>query len=189
MSPVPLPYPPQPLNDERVSIRPWTEADLDCVRQASDDPRIPEGTSVPKLFTPAEGLAFIHRQWSRARDGVGVSQAIVENGTDQAVGLVFVALRPQPHVGGLGYWVVPSARGQGIATAAVRLVSAWALNAFGLQRLEAWVEPDNVPSRRVLANAGFHEEGRLRRFLSTPAGPSDALVYSVVPTSNSSTAT
>ena len=61
-----------------------------------------------------------HRQGSRAHNGVGVSQAIVDGRTGQAVGLVILSLRPQPGVGGLGYWVVPSARGSGVATSAVR---------------------------------------------------------------------
>ena len=50
----------------------------------------------------AEGLAFIHRQWTRAEERVGVSQAIVEVANDRAVGLMWVALRPQLHVGGFG---------------------------------------------------------------------------------------
>ena len=41
------------------------------------------------------------RQWGRADNGEGVSQAIVTIDTDRAVGLLWVAMRPQPHVGGL----------------------------------------------------------------------------------------
>jgi [ribosomal protein S5]-alanine N-acetyltransferase len=169
------------LSDGRVSLRRWDEADLDCIHEASADPVIPSGTTVPETFTPAEGLAFIHRQWSRANNGVGVSQAIIEARTDRAVGLAIVSLRPQPRVGGLGYWVVPSSRGVGAATAAVRLVGPWALSSLNLTRLEAWVDPENVASQRVLTNAGFQQEGRLRNFFETPEGASDALVYSLIP--------
>jgi RimJ/RimL family protein N-acetyltransferase len=109
-----------------------------------------------------------------------VSQAVVEVDGDRAIGLVWVALRPQPHVGGLGYWIVPQARGRGAATAAVRLVVPWALEALGLRRLEAWVEPGNEASQRVLRGAGFEPEGRLRNFLTLDGRTSDALVYSVI---------
>jgi RimJ/RimL family protein N-acetyltransferase len=61
------------------------------------------------------------------------------------------------------------------------LVLPWALDVLGLQRLEAWVAPDNVASRRVLTRAGFQEEGRLRNFLRGPAGPADATVFSIIP--------
>jgi ribosomal-protein-alanine N-acetyltransferase len=176
-----LPYPPEPLRLGRFEIRRWAEDDLDAVREASGDPDIPRGTTVPVPFTVEAGLAFIRRQWSRADEGVGVSQAIVDTGRDRAVGLIIVSLRPQAHVGGLGYWVVPSARGQGAATTAVSLVTPWAFHALGLRRVEAWVEPDNHASQRVLARAGFDEEGRLRNFLTTTAGTTDALVFSAVP--------
>ncbi|RHW27635.1 N-acetyltransferase [Nocardioides immobilis] len=178
----PLPYPSTPLSDGRFGVRPWAEADLDCVRQASEDPEIPRGTTVPATFTPEEGIAFLHRQMGRATDGVGVSQAIVDLSDDRAVGLVVVSLRPQPRVGGLGYWVVPAARGRGAATVGGRLIMPWSFEALGLQRLEAWVEPTNLASQRVLLRAGFQHEGRLRNFFTTADGqPSDALVFAAVP--------
>lgn len=180
MSHVPLPYPDPPLSDGRIGLRKWREADVECIRLAGTDPRIPKGTTVPATFTPAEGLAFIHRQWSRVESGEGVSQAVVEFDSDRAIGLIWVALRPQRHVGGLGYWIVPPARGRGVATAAVRLVIPWALDALRLRRLESWVEPDNLPSQRALRSAGFQQEGRLRNFLTVDGGSSDALVFSVI---------
>lgn len=81
----------------------------------------------------------------------------------------------------MGYWIVPSERGQGVATAAVRLVVPWALDALDLRRLEAWVQPENLASQRVLRNAGFQQEGRLRNFLNIEGGASDALVFSIIP--------
>jgi len=182
VSPEPLTYPDPPLTDGRIGLRRWAEADVECIRLAGEDPEIPEETSVPAEFTPAEGLAFIRRQWGRVENREGVSQAIVDANTDRAIGLMWVALRPQPRVGGLGYWLVPSERGQGIATAAVRLVVPWALDVLDLQRLEAWVRPQNLPSQRVLRRAGFLKEGRLRNFLTTGDGVSDALVFSIIPT-------
>ena len=135
---------------------------------------------MPAHFTPAEGLAFIHRQRTRVHAGEGVTQAIVDAKSDRAIGLMWVALRPQPHVGGLGYWVVPQERGSGAATAALRLVVPWALSALYLRRLEAWVQPENLPSQQVLRNAGFLEEGRLRNFLTIEGRAADALVFSSV---------
>ncbi|GAB1640467.1 GNAT family N-acetyltransferase [Krasilnikovia sp. MM14-A1259] len=177
----PLSYPDPALSDRRIGLRMWREADIDCIRLAGTDPRIPKGTTVPANFTQAGGLAFIHRQWARLENGEGVSQAIVDVDDDRAVGLLWVALRPQPRVCGLGYWVIPSARRQGVATAAVRLAVPWALETLDLQRLEAWVEPDNLASQHVLTSVGFQLEGRLRNFLTDGRRPADALVFSVLP--------
>ena len=63
----------------------------------------------------------------------------------------------------------------------VSLVSDWALQELDVVRLEAWVDPDNVASQRVLDHAGFVREGRLRNFLRTAGRTTDGLVYARVP--------
>jgi len=178
---VALAYPSPELNDGVVTLRPWREDDLDCIAQAASDPRIPTGTTVPAVFTREAGLAFVRRQHRRVEAGEGVSLAIAED--ERAVGLLWLGVRPQPSVVGLGYWVIPEARGRGIGTRAARLAAGWALAAAGFARVEAWVAPENVPSQRLLTSAGFTREGRLRSFLD--AGRTDALVFSRVASDDS----
>jgi RimJ/RimL family protein N-acetyltransferase len=73
------------------------------------------------------------------------------------------ALRHVPGLAEVGYWIVPERRGAGLATAAVELVVSRAFTA-GIERLQATVEPWNVPSQRVLEKAGFDREGLLRGY-------------------------
>ena len=175
---VALSYPDPELSDGVIRLRRWREDDIDSISQAATDPRIPEGTTVPALYTPAAARSFIHRQWSRQRNGEGVSLAIADAAGDEARGLIWLAVRPQAGVIGIGYWVVPSARRRGLGARAVRLASAWALQGAGLARVEAWVEPDNVASQRLLASAGFTREGVLRSFLAFGNRRADAVVFS-----------
>ncbi len=173
-----LAYPDPELRDDVVRLRRWAERDLDCVKEASSDPRIPQGTTVPAVFTAELGLAFIERQWSRAETGEGISLAAADAGTDEARGVAVLLARPQPGVVGIGYWVVPLARGRGLATHAVGLLSRWALAEAGVARVEAWAEPENTASQRVLTGAGFRREGVLRSFLSFAERRADAIVFS-----------
>ena len=173
-----LAYPDPPLTDTVVRLRPWEPRDTPCVQEAGSDPRIPAGTSVPAVFTEAEGLAFIRRQQQRICDDEGVSLAVTERHTDQAVGLIWLPRRPQPRVLGIGYWVVPSGRGRGLGTRAVDLASAWALRSIGAARVEAWVELDNEPSQRLLSSAGFVHEGVLRAFLRIGDRQADVVCFS-----------
>jgi len=171
-------YPDPELSDDVVRLRCWDEGDLDCVKEASADPRIPQGTTIPPVFTAELGLAFIQRQWSRSETGEGLSLAVADAGTDEARGVAVLLVRPQPGVVGIGYWVVPPARGRGLGTHAVGLLSHWALAEAGIARVEAWVEPENTASQRVLEGAGFRREGVLRSFLSHAERRADAVVFS-----------
>ena len=171
---LPMPMP----SDDAIQLRPWQLSDLACVELASHDARIPEGTTVPRRYTSEAGRDFIRRQQARPADGTGIPLAIVEHGSDQPVGLVTLVPRPQHGVGGLGYWVVPPARGRGIAAHAVSLLTAWGLAAGGFARIEAWVEPDNRASRGVLARCGYQLEGLLRSFLKLGNRRADVMVWS-----------
>lgn len=111
-----LPYPDPPLGDGVVRLRRWEGRDLPCVEAAAMDPRIPAGTTVPAIFSEAEGAAFIERQWGRQRDGEGLSLAIEEQARSTAVGLIALLFRPEPLVAGVGYWVIPEARGRRLRT-------------------------------------------------------------------------
>jgi RimJ/RimL family protein N-acetyltransferase len=64
-------------------------------------------------------------------------------------------------VGSVGYTVSERFRGHGIATEAVKLVTAIAFDPgqVDLARLEAIAAVNNLASRRVLVKAGFREEG------------------------------
>lgn len=175
-----LPYPDPPLADGTVNLRRWTESDLDCVEEASREGRIPQGTTVPANFTTAEGLAWIERQWARADNGTGLSQAVADARSDEALGAVVLMSR-QPLTVEIGYWLIQRARGRGLGSRAVALVSRWAVADAGLARVEAFVEPWNIASQRVLEQAGFRQEGHLRSYLVFDGRRADALIYSLLP--------
>ncbi len=171
-------YPDPELTDGVVGLRRWRLTDQECVRLAGTDPQISRCTTVPAVYTPMEGRAFIERQWSRLENGDGLALALTDAARDEAVGHVYLGVRPQPGVFGLGYWVIPEARGRRFAARAARLASTWALDVVGVSRVEAWVFPENEPSLRTLASAGFQSEGVLRSFLTFDNERSDAVVCS-----------
>ncbi len=167
-------YPQPDLADGTVRLRPWRESDLDCIRAAATDPSIPQGTTVPVVFTPEAGLAFVHRQWGRRDGGEGISLAMADPVGDEAHGLLVLLHQPQPRVLNIGYWVVPAARHRGLAGAAVQLATDWALAATGTVRVQARVHPGNTASLRTLERAGYSVDGRLPGFF----GDAPAVVLS-----------
>jgi len=176
-----LSYPKPPLTDGTVILRRWETSDLACVEEASRDPRIPQGTTVPAQFTAAEGLAWIERQWGRADNGEGLSLTIADVRSNEALGAVVLLFRQQPGTVEIGYWLIESARGRRLASHAVALVARWAPRDAGIDRVQAHVEPENVASQRVLESTGFQREGHLRSFLVFDDCRADAIVYSLLP--------
>jgi ribosomal-protein-alanine N-acetyltransferase len=176
-----LSYPDPQLTDGTVLLRPWADSDIGCVEEASRDPRIPEGTTVPAHFTAAEGLAWIERQRGRADNREGLSLAIADADSDEALGVVVLLFRRQPGTAEIGYWLIPRARGRRLASRAVALLARWALTDAGLKRIEALVVPGNRASLRVLEDVGFCREGHLRSYLVFNAQRADALIYSLLP--------
>jgi ribosomal-protein-alanine N-acetyltransferase len=177
-----LAYPDPPLADGTVLLRRWAESDIGCVEEASRDPEIPEGTTVPATFTVVDGLAWIERQWGRQEKGEGLSLAIADAGSDEALGNVNLLFRQQRGTVAIGYWLVERVRGRGLGSRAVALLARWAVTDAALERVEALVVPGNVASQRVLEKAGFRREGHLRSYLVFETRRTDALIYSLLPT-------
>ena len=63
----------------------------------------------------------------------------------------------------VGFWLVPAARGSGLATRAVRLVVWWAFEALDVLRVEMTTTPDNAAVFALAERLGFTHEGVLRK--------------------------
>jgi RimJ/RimL family protein N-acetyltransferase len=81
----------------------------------------------------------------------------------------------------VGYWLVPAARGRGVATHATRLMARWAFEGLGTERLELTCGPDNERSQRVAERCGFVREGLLRAHIQFKGGRRDTVLYSLLP--------
>lgn len=84
-------------------------------------------------------------------------------------------------VGQIGYWMKREARGRGVATRALRLVSEWGFEELRLARLQLITEPENLASQRVAEKAGFQREGLLRAFAEIKGRRPDFYIYSLLP--------
>lgn len=82
--------------------------------------------------------------------------------------------------GTLGYWIGQPMAGQGLATAAVRAMVAYAFDDLNLHRVEAACVPTNLASRRVLEKSGFELEGQARAYLKINGGWADHLLFGCV---------
>lgn len=174
---VPLAVPRLAAGD-RLVLRAWELGDLSVVREASRDDYIPLITTVPVPYSQSAGEAFVRRQWERAAGGSGYPFVIerVEDGRPLGTVGLWVRDRGEGRAT-LGYWLAGAARGRGVAAEAVGAVVRWALWELEVPRLQLYVEPWNVASRRTAERVGFRREGLLRGWQQVGEERRDMLVY------------
>jgi len=141
------------------SLRPWRgdATDIETVLLASTDPQIRLFSSAGLVRDRSDAVAWIEsRQTADRLDWViEISGEIVGR-----VGLASIDRDNQDAE--FGYWLLPQARGTGVATNAVRRLTDWAFTDGGLSRLEIKHVPRNVKSCAVAERCGFPAEGLQR---------------------------
>jgi RimJ/RimL family protein N-acetyltransferase len=161
------------LEDGDVVLRPFVGADVPAIVAACQDPEIPRWTSVPSPYSEEDALRYL--------DGAPnvYSFAVVDRDSGELLGSVGFQLLSHSRAT-FGYWVALEARGRGVATRALRLLSRWALREHGLARVQLIVEPENVASIRVAENAGFQREALLRSYIELKGRRRDVYLYALL---------
>jgi RimJ/RimL family protein N-acetyltransferase len=177
--------PDPPLTDRVVSLRPWGEAgDVAMLTAACNDRAIAEFLDqIPSPYTEEDARAYIELCRIGWRQGSPSNFAIVEAGVP--VGAIGVRWLDGLDAGSaeVGYWMSPDARGRGLCSRALRLVSRWVLEEAGALRLQLRADEVNVASNRVAEKAGFTREGVLRssRYNARLGRRVDFVMYSLLP--------
>lgn len=164
--------------DGVVTIRPWQEDDAAAIVECVDgDPEITRWLDrVPQPYTLEDAESFIA--------GLGKeSFAVIDAGTGRLLGSIGAHWEDAGDVAEIGYWLRADARGGGVTTRALLLVSAWALARTGVARLQLRADTENGSSRRVAEKAGFTFEGVLRSAYWNPRLERrvDWAMYSLLP--------
>jgi RimJ/RimL family protein N-acetyltransferase len=165
------------LRDGDLTLRLWTEADVDAIVKGCNDPDIARWIpTIPSPYTEADALAFIRGEV------LPEHQALAVELDGRVVGGIGMGVNAHDYRGRIGYWVAADERGKGTCTRALRALSRYALVELGLQRLDLITDPDNVASQRVAEKVGFQREGVLRAHLRHPDGRiRDSVMFSLLP--------
>ncbi|MBA3364611.1 MAG: GNAT family N-acetyltransferase [Actinobacteria bacterium] len=159
-------------------LRAFTPADAPNIAAACRDADIARFIPlIPSPYTEEDARQYVDMvsSWDA---GERRAFAIADDESGELLGSIDVRLG---EIGSIGYWVAPAARGQGVATRALRLVSRWAVREQGVERLELTTHPENIASQRVAEKAGFQREGVLRAHTRFSDGRRDSVMFSLLP--------
>ncbi|MFF0746924.1 GNAT family N-acetyltransferase [Streptomyces sp. NPDC004111] len=142
-------------------LRPWAEADVPAFLAAYQDEEIRRWhTRRPSSETHAlEWFQAYRQDWAREKGG---HWAITRDGEGAVGRLALRGLDFDDGTADVAYWVLPAARGAGVAPHAVGALTAWALEDIGFHRLELDHSTRNHASCRVALKSGYLLEGTRR---------------------------
>lgn len=160
-------------------IRPWAGADAPALVRHADDREVWRNLreGFPHPYTAADAESWI--SFATRRDPPAHFAIEVEG--EAAGGIGFdVAEDASLRTAEIGYWLGRRFWGRGIATEALRAVTAHAFAAHGFERLQACVFGWNAASVRVLEKCGYALEERRANAVTKGGETADVLVYAVL---------
>ncbi|RAO04648.1 hypothetical protein GAR05_00511 [Micromonospora saelicesensis] len=144
-----------------LALRPWRDDDVPAVRAAFDCPQI-QRWHVRRIDGDDEARSWTAQWAGRWCDETAASWAIVD-ADDRPLGQVGLrGVLLDEASAQVSYWLLPAARGRGIATEALGALTRWSFTRAGLHRLALEHSTANVASCRVATRAGFPVEGVAR---------------------------
>jgi RimJ/RimL family protein N-acetyltransferase len=141
----------------------FAEQHVPGLRLLVEEPSVRRYTRVPDPV-PDDFVETWVARYARGRtDNTAMGFAIEDAG-----GGTFLGVAVAPHIDAdertaeLGYVLSSAARGRGVATEALRQLTAWAFEEQRLIRLQLLISVSNEASKRVAQRCGYRFEGVLR---------------------------
>jgi [ribosomal protein S5]-alanine N-acetyltransferase len=182
LSPRPIALPVEGLSDGTVRVRLIGDGDVPAVTAACDDPEIARFTTIPSPYGARHAREWIRQARRGLESGTDLQTVVVAESSGELLGAVGLnGIDPATARCAAGYWVAASARRRGVATRALRLLCEYAFAHLGIERIEAWIDPQNPASLAVAERVGFTREGLLRSFMPINGVRQDMLMYSLLP--------
>jgi RimJ/RimL family protein N-acetyltransferase len=161
--------PPPPGADQRIltarlELQPVVDADAEALAEVFLDERMYRftGGQPGTLEDLRAAFARIQAQPANDRGGTGQRNWTVRRRADgQAVGMVQAVVADGGRSAEIAWAVGVAWQGQGIAWEAAQAVVAW-LEAHGVQRITAHINPDHHASGGVATRVGLHPTGEVR---------------------------
>jgi RimJ/RimL family protein N-acetyltransferase len=175
-----LSVPPEGIHAGDLTLRLPVLDDVDALLPAFSDPELREAGNLP-AFGRDELAASLGELPALADAGRLLPLAAIEAASGDAVGAgILHHLDVERKIVEIGYFVLPAARGRGIATSIARGLAEHAFS-LGVERVAAYVNVGNSASERVLERAGFTREGVVRSMPKPDGRRIDKTLFSLLP--------
>jgi RimJ/RimL family protein N-acetyltransferase len=154
--------------------------DVDGILPAFTDAELREAGNLP-AFNREQLLASLGELPDLAERGRLLALAAADAESGEIIGgATLHHLDSERKIVEIGYFVLPTARGRGVATTIARTLAEHAFS-LGIERVAAYVNVGNTASERVLEKAGFTREGVVRSMPKPDGRRVDKTLFSLLP--------
>jgi ribosomal-protein-alanine N-acetyltransferase len=151
------------LETDRCLLRPLTLDDARDVLRLYSDPQVIRYLGKAPMVSLDEATAKIESYHKLFQEQSALVWAITHHADGQVMGTGLIWNINAPHFRAeIGYMLAPGWWGQGIMTDVIGVLLPFAFETMKLHSLEAYIDPENGASRRVLEKAGFVQEAYYR---------------------------
>lgn len=176
----PIPHP--TLSTARLRLRQFRIEDAEAMHACLIDAEAMRFWNHPPHTKTIETERRV-RSWIDCTPSYYRFWAVADAGTDRCLGLVSYH---DGHIrskrAAIGYLIDPARQRQGLGAEAVSAALDFCFDAFGLHRIQAFIHPENVASRKLVEKLGFRPEGLLRDNLRVGDEWRDDMLYALLKT-------
>lgn len=158
-----------------------SQAHVPALERLARDEGVLRFTRVPEPVPDGFAQIWLEDYEETRREGTREAFAIVDE-AGEFLGLALaVRISRKDQTVELGYVVAPEARGRGVATEGLRLLTEWAFRELDALRIELWIDVANDASKRVAERCGYVKEGVLRSIHFKQGKRGDFEIWSRLP--------
>lgn len=164
MEPMELNFNPFPvLETERLILRNYTRDDAEAVFSYRSNIDAMKHISRPVQRNLDEAKEMIEKVNAMVDSNEGIGWVIMLKGSNQVIGGVsFHRIKKEHYRAEMGYMIHPHYWRQGIVSEAVKALLDYGFKQLKFHSVEAFIDPDNIASQKVLEKFNFMKEAHFR---------------------------
>lgn len=169
------------LETERLLLRQLNKEDSSDLYEYFSKDEVTKYYDLESFIEIRQAEELIHTWNMRYQEKKGIRWGITIKSDDKVIGTCgFHNWSDEHFKAEIGYELTPEFWKQGIMTEALNAILTYGFNVLEFNRIEAFIDPDNQSSRKLLEKVGLMEEGYLKEYFYEKNQFVDAVIFAVL---------
>lgn len=169
------------LESERLLLRKLEFNDSESIYKIFSNEKVVKYCGMYPLENVSEATDFINKFNNSFIDGEGFRWGIILKKENNLIGICGLSSIKKNHLKcEIGFELEPSYWGNGYINEAVKKIINYGFSKLCINRIEAIVYPENIPSQRTLEKLGFVQECLLRDYSVYREKKQNVYMYSIL---------